>query len=750
MTSSGRLGTRAKVERWGARVRARRMHHRLVQVACLEVDFEPFELFDEYPEQAQRAEEGGDGFERLLCGWDTGMETHEGGNGDVDWRVVERVGDAMHEDSDSVPMGYGPGTDGRWERVWANPGLELKADGRVAPREEKRHAEKCASERWRDFFAAREMWDEIDYDTWNGTYPQRAQLLAQERPRSRMRLHELQEKERIGTLTQREGRELWWAQELHYDAIFGVYPGTGGLPRDLAHLITRVLYTYLRVHPAVVYAPDMHHILAPIVWVLARDPKQGLRQGLLDREKSVAYAGLDPLEADAFVLFHLVSSQFFLHFGEVLPGAGVDAAALVALETEAILEAADPELAARLFGAVQAGGLGLSAETFVRPWISSLFSGLFPLWELLPLIEAVLAAPDRLRALAALCAAIAAAPASRAPLFFASCDETLLLLQFPPATRADPLLLAAHRLSGAAPASLRLRAPPALETAARARGFIDAGEAAAALGNRNASIRRARAEVRELVAWAEQAEPLSANGGVAVTHIPFVHADGTTGFRALDGQGFGFGADPSQNQSRYATRFTEPTHVACLSHPPFPPACLLVKLCCLCPWSSLFLSATLSPFNQKLPQVVPRLRYLGADPAAPLNFTSLLAPLPPVPHVSSAAPLRQQLVQPREDVPTREADLPERHQYLSTGILATRRGIPVAEEAAGDSFDLFSYSSLAAPSHATVAPSARHGKLAEQVLIPESCPLAPFFKFTCSSYHRDDIDAARRLLLPRV
>jgi hypothetical protein len=101
-------------------------------------------------------------------------------------------------------------------------------------------------------------------------------------------------------------------------------------------------------------------------------------------------------------------------------------------------------------------------------------------------------------------------------------------------------------------------------------------------------------------------------------------------------------------------------------------------------------------------------------------------------------------------VPTREADLPERHQYLSTGILATHRGIPVAEEAAGDSFDLFSYSSLAAPSHATVAPSARHGKLAEQVLIPESCPLAPFFKFTCSSYHRDDIDAARRLLLPRV
>jgi hypothetical protein len=24
---------------------------------------------------------------------------------------------------------------------------------------------------WRDFFAARELWDAIDYDTWNGTYP---------------------------------------------------------------------------------------------------------------------------------------------------------------------------------------------------------------------------------------------------------------------------------------------------------------------------------------------------------------------------------------------------------------------------------------------------------------------------------------------------------------------------------------------------------------------------------------------------
>jgi hypothetical protein len=50
----------------------------------------------------------------------------------------------------------------------------------------------------------------------------------------------------------------------------------------------------------------------------------------------------------------------------VLPGAGVDAVALVALQVEAILRSSDAEMAARLFGSAEEGGLALRYCVFAR------------------------------------------------------------------------------------------------------------------------------------------------------------------------------------------------------------------------------------------------------------------------------------------------------------------------------------------------------------------------------------------------
>jgi len=50
---------------------------------------------------------------------------------------------------------------------------------------------------WRDMFASRELWDAIEYDTWNGTYPHLDFLTADERPGDPARLEALQRKEVI-------------------------------------------------------------------------------------------------------------------------------------------------------------------------------------------------------------------------------------------------------------------------------------------------------------------------------------------------------------------------------------------------------------------------------------------------------------------------------------------------------------------------------------------------------------------------
>ena len=76
--------------------------------------------------------------------------------------------------------------------------------------------------------------------------------------------------------------------------------------------------------------------------------------------------------------------------------------------------------------------------------------------------------------------------------------------------------------------------------------------------------------------------------------FPYVHADGSAGFRTVGGGGNGFG-DLAASATRFAHPFT------------------------------------------RFPQVVPRLRLLGADPTAPIaNLSALIQALPPVPVVGES------------------------------------------------------------------------------------------------------------------
>ena len=56
-----------------------------------------------------------------------------------------------------------------------------------------------------------------------------------------------------------KAEELYWLQEMHYDCCFGVYPGLM-LPDELMHVTTRIIYTYIRLHPKV---PFLSYLLLP-------------------------------------------------------------------------------------------------------------------------------------------------------------------------------------------------------------------------------------------------------------------------------------------------------------------------------------------------------------------------------------------------------------------------------------------------------------------------------------------------------
>ena len=79
--------------------------------------------------------------------------------------------------------------------------------------------------------------------------------------------------------------------------VYGLFPATV-LPDELRHMSTRVIFLYIRLSPPPVsYVPDMHRILAPLLYVAMRDPEHGVRDTLFDRELHIAATGYDEVEA---------------------------------------------------------------------------------------------------------------------------------------------------------------------------------------------------------------------------------------------------------------------------------------------------------------------------------------------------------------------------------------------------------------------------------------------------------------------
>jgi hypothetical protein len=92
-------------------------------------------------------------------------------------------------------------------------------------------------------------------------------------------LREAQEEDYI---TAEEAKELFHLEQLHYDTVFGIIPHQI-VPEDVGFLISRVIYTYIRLHPEVSYTPDFHHLVAPIVYVCKSDPELGARDDMYNR-----------------------------------------------------------------------------------------------------------------------------------------------------------------------------------------------------------------------------------------------------------------------------------------------------------------------------------------------------------------------------------------------------------------------------------------------------------------------------------
>jgi len=489
-------------------------HQRLLLALCHHVDHEPWQLFDDYPEASD------EGSDVVVARW-TESTAAPLSTGSADAWALQAF------EKCAEPLGGS----GRWMRMMADPGVTATSSGSLVSR----HADPAAASRaaaaavagvaddggdreegegegdgvrgrigeaeaggwgnigsggakamrWRDFLAAHELWDAIAYDTWNGTYPQLAFLAPDERPGDRGKLEALQRKEDDGTLTEKEAEELWYREELHYDVMYGLFPATV-LPEELQHMVTRIIYLYVRLAPpGVSYNPDMHRVLAPLLYVAMRDPDHGLRDTLVDRELHIAATGHDHVEAHAVAMLISFSSQILRHWAPVAGAGGHDVAALLSARVMERLFQTDEELALKLWGPMglssnsgtssgqadgtddgQGGGepagsgRALSAEDMVRPHLATLFASTLPLPELLPLWEALLAAPDRNAFLVDVCVAMLSAPALRLPLMLADSPERArLLVEIPPAIRTDDLLISAARLARRVPHSPLALAP---------------------------------------------------------------------------------------------------------------------------------------------------------------------------------------------------------------------------------------------------------------------------------------------------
>ena len=88
-------------------------------------------------------------------------------------------------------------------------------------------AGRSLEQRWRDFFAAQDLWHAIQYDTYNGTYPQLYHLMPDERPGNPERMRELQMRESLGIISNAEVRNMihtryeWRTSRLCCEARWG-------------------------------------------------------------------------------------------------------------------------------------------------------------------------------------------------------------------------------------------------------------------------------------------------------------------------------------------------------------------------------------------------------------------------------------------------------------------------------------------------------------------------------------------------
>eukprot|EP00960_Hanusia_phi_P018295 539047-Hanusia_phi.AAC.2 len=208
-------------------------HQKIVMSTCQEVDFGPHQLF--------RPDE-----------WESdGTVTLIGDNSSNFFEIDDLVKERLTVKDLSIA------TDQRWKRQYANPGLTLDSDGRVVIaqqdggwrksrtnrqlRGERRDgicvrlvdtfaqlgANRSLPHRWRDFFAAQDLWHAIEYDTWNGTYPQLHHLMPDEHPGSPERMRELQQREMLGIISTAEVRRSVERQRNRVDEEW-VRRGKGG------------------------------------------------------------------------------------------------------------------------------------------------------------------------------------------------------------------------------------------------------------------------------------------------------------------------------------------------------------------------------------------------------------------------------------------------------------------------------------------------------------------------------------------
>lgn len=119
-------------------------------------------------------------------------------------------------------------------------------------------------------------------------------------------------------------------------------------------MLLDILFIYSKLHPDTGYRQGMHELLAPVLWVVARDAidpesinKEGTEDPLMLEALDARY-----IEHDAFTLFCVImqTTKSFYELGDVNPGSSANSPIVVRSHRihGELLSAIDPELAAHL------------------------------------------------------------------------------------------------------------------------------------------------------------------------------------------------------------------------------------------------------------------------------------------------------------------------------------------------------------------------------------------------------------------